>query len=149
MIAEYDRLLAEFKTEFPRATVLDHGIFKGFSTTIPLPFGRHRVYMSQRNPATLRHERVHCRQARAMTAGIFWLLYLLLAIPVLFSARAILEAQGYGESVRARVQYGEIVTDETLHRYAAFCSYSPSYVFAAPWAYWWVRWYLGRVRDRK
>ena len=53
---------------------------------------------------TLRHERVHMRQARRYTRPVFSFLYLF-ALPSIWTFRAKFEAEAYEETMRAAVEF--------------------------------------------
>lgn len=127
----YEKLLLEIKSEFPGFDVIkksSSGLMKAIDMCLKiLSFGQMKTFMSYfittlgekvyvpddwdtystaTKAITLRHERVHMRQAKKFGRFAFSLLYMLFPLPVLFAYfRTKFEKEGYEESLRAYNEY--------------------------------------------
>jgi hypothetical protein len=150
----YEKLLVEIKNEFcnfeiikkPQSTImkclniglkiitlgLAKDFMSNFITTI-----NDKVYVPDNwdsysiatKAITLRHERIHMRQARKFGKIVFSLAYLLFPLPVIFASfRMKMEKEGYEESIKAYHEYygtrfftqklkQEIISNFTTARY--------------------------------
>ena len=100
--------------------------------------------------ATLRHERVHMRQRRAMGGFLFVLRYLWWPLPLVFAiGRRNIEQEAYAESLRAWVEYrGTSILDDHNYREHILSHFSGSnYFWTWPWRTSLERWYDGVVED--
>lgn len=78
----------------------------------------------------LRHERVHLRDA-ARWGILFYLSYLLLPLPAVFTMRAYWEYRGYCESLRCEAERYGVVYSESLH-YFVDLFVGPAYLWMCP-----------------
>ena len=174
MVPDVQQLMIEIKTEFPSfvvrrkdASVLMRAIdvflkmvtfgrmtafLTGFITTInntvwvPSDWDR---YDPRNQCEVLRHERVHMRQARALSFPLFALLYLFVFLPAgLAWFRAKFEMEAYEETIQARVDYGgaDFVQSELTKEAMISLFMSSQYVWMWPFPKFLSRWYDQAVK---
>lgn len=118
----------------------------GYITTIG-----HTVYVpsgwQDKRPLTrasiLRHERVHMRQSRRLTAPLYIFLYLLWILPGgLAIGRRNLEMEAYAESMKAHFEYYGMDTFDDGHRKWMISQFTgPAYFFSWPFRRSIEKWY--------
>jgi hypothetical protein len=106
------------------------------------------TYSPLSQAVTLRHERVHMRQAKKYTRVLFGLLYLLVFLPVgLAWYRAKFEMEAYSESLRAYREYGVDITGPALRESIIGQFTSGNYAWMWPFRGYVERWYDETVRE--
>jgi hypothetical protein len=157
---DYDLLVKQIKEEFPDfeivpknsskfmkilnllLKVITFGKMNRFMTDYTTTIG-HRIYTSSEwenrsittQLSTLRHERVHMRQAKKYGRFLYSLLYLLLPVPVGFAFfRAKFEMEAYEETLRAMHEfYGPTVFTKTTKEVILGYFTGPDYFWMWPW----------------
>lgn len=167
--ADYNAFLDEVRQEFPGFRLVDKrtstlmkvtdvalkaitfgkmsSFMDRFTTTVGdsiyVPEGwEHRPVTSRLT--TLRHERVHLRQARRLGRFLMSLMYLLVPLPVLFAYyRTKLEQEAYEESLAAIQEYGgnEALLDPDLRVRMIDHFVTAEYFWAWPWRLSVGKWY--------
>lgn len=137
----YDEMVEETKKEFKSFKIVPKSesfLMKAINVfLVAITFGRMKTFMNgfittvgntvyvtpswdkqtdASRVITLRHERVHMRQARRYTRPVFSLLYLFF-LPCVWTFRAKFEAEAYEETMRAVVEaHGKDALDDRLRK---------------------------------
>ena len=157
---DYDKLTAEIKREFPDFEVIPKNSSKLMKTIDwflrTITFGKMNKFMTEFTTtlgnkiyvstewdnrsittqiSTLRHERVHMRQAKKYGRFLFSLAYLLLPVPVGFAYfRAKAEMEAYEETLRAMHEfYGPSVFTKATKEVILSYFTGPEYFWMWPW----------------
>lgn len=164
----YVDLLLELKEEFPDFRIVkkkQSNLMKLFDVSLRvISFGALSNFMSDfittvgnivyvpdswdawspsRKAITLRHERVHMRQARDVGRIKFFVSYLLLPFPTVFAHfRAKFEKEAYEESLRAYYEYyGAKFFTPALRQYIINNFTTANYIWMWPWRKSIEKWY--------
>lgn len=165
---EYEKLLDDVKSEFPDFKVVkksQSGLMKAIGGFLKvITFGRMNTFMTSfittigttvyvpdmwdtRSPSakaiTMRHERVHMRQARDVGRLKFSLLYIFLPVPLVWAYyRARFEKEAYEESLKAYHEYyGEKFLTSALKENIVGHFTSAEYFWMWPWKESIEKWY--------
>ena len=164
----YEKLLSEIKSEFPQFEIVkkqESKLMKSISLLLKIvSFGKMKTFMESfittlgekvyvptawdtystaTKAITLRHERVHMRQAKRTGRIAFSLLYLLVPFPVVFAYfRMKFEKEGYEESLRAYNEYyGPRFFTQGLKDSIVSHFTTSEYIWMWPWKADVERWY--------
>jgi len=165
---DYESLLEEIRAEFPDFKLVkkpDSGLMKAIDLGLRvITFGKMNTFMksfittvgntvyvpetwdsksASAKAITMRHERVHMRQAKSVGRFKFSLLYLLFPVPVVWAYyRTKFEKEGYEESLRAyHDYYGKKFFTQALKDNVVKHFTSADYFWMWPWKTDIERWY--------
>lgn len=172
--SDYQKLLDDIKKEFPEFKIVkktQSGLMKAINGFLKvITFGKMNTFMtsfittigttvyvpdswdsksSSARAITMRHERVHMRQARDVGRIKFSLLYLLCPVPLIWAYyRMKFEKEGYEESLKAyNDYYGKKFFTPTLKESIVKHFTTAEYFWMWPWKNSIEKWYDKVVSD--
>lgn len=128
--------MKEFMTRY--ITTIGHTVYVPSDWNDKFPLSRATI---------LRHERVHMRQSRRLTAPLYVFLYLFFILPGgLALGRRNLEMEAYAESMKASAEYYGMDTFDDEHREWMVRQFTgPAYFFMWPFRKSVEKWYDGVI----
>ena len=171
---DYEKLLSEIKSEFPQFEIIkkqDSKLMKSIGVFLKIAsFGKTKFFMESfvttlgekvyvpatwdayslaTRAITLRHERIHMRQAKRIGRTAFSLLYLFLPVPIFFAYfRMKFEKEGYEESLQAYNEYyGPRFFTQALKDSIVSHFTSAEYIWMWPWKAQIEKWYDDTVYE--